>query len=352
MKRSEVLPAGVSRAPLARIATLGFAVASLAGAACAPDQDVKPGAPELFAYYIVQAGPTPTKITPDTPDCPMPAAGAMCKAGVDPEADPPEIPDTLCRDVAASHWCNCIADNADPTMRMGTWNCDPFVGVISVIAIFDRLLDTAPLDPDEPTNSPTDIATATAGASATAVPVLTDYASNGTPTGLVIPIFAQFFLGNFRTEGPSLFTVPESGFPSGTTITTRLNGGRVLAKDGTTPFVGKGALVDGVVRFTTAGFAATVTPPDTSAMSMDTNTVTVAFTNLVDLDAATPHITATVNGTAVAITVAQVNELTLAITPVVPWPAAATVNITVDAATPSKSGETLGAAVVQPFVTP
>jgi hypothetical protein len=85
---------------------------------------------------------------------------------------------------------------------------------------------------------------------------------------------------------------------------------------------------------------------------MDTNTVTVTFTNLVDLDAATPHITATVNGTAVAITVAQVNEVTLAITPVVPWPAASTVNITVDAATASKSGDTLGAAVAQQFVTP
>jgi len=350
MKRSEVLPAGVSRAPLARIASLGLAVASLAGTACAPDQDVKPGAPELFAYYIVQAGPTPTKITPDTPDCPTPVANQMCKAGVDPQADPPETPDTLCRDVAASHWCNCIPDA--PESRMGTWNCDPFVGVISVIAIFDRLLDTAPLDPDEPTNSPTDIATATAGAAATAVPVLTDYASNGTPTGLVIPIFAQFFLGNFRTEGPSLFTVPEAGFPSGTTITTSLNGRRVLAKDGTTSFVGKGALLDGIVKFTTAAFTATVTEPDTSAMSMDTNTVTVAFSNLVDLDAATPHITATVNGTAVAITVAQVNDVTLAITPVVPWPAASTVNITVDAATASKSGETLGAAVVKQFVTP
>jgi hypothetical protein len=276
----------------------------------------------------------------------------MCKAGVDPAADPPETPDTLCRDVAASHWCNCVPDNADPMMRMGTWNCDPFVGVISVIAIFDRLLDTAPLDLDDPANSPADIATATAGTAATAVPVLTDYGSNGSPTGLVIPLFAQAFLGNFRTEGPSLFTVAEAGFPSASTITTRLNSDKVLAKDGTTPFVGKGALLDGIVKFATAAFTATVTPPDTSAMSMDTNTVTVSFSNVVDVATVTPHVTATVNGAAAAITVAQVNEVTLAITPVVPWPAASMVTITVDAATPSLSGETLGAAVSQPFVTP
>ena len=74
MKRSEVLPAGVSRAAIARIASLGVAVASLSSAACAPDQSVKPGAPELIAYYVVQAGPTPTKIVPDTPDCPAAVA--------------------------------------------------------------------------------------------------------------------------------------------------------------------------------------------------------------------------------------------------------------------------------------
>ena len=337
MKRSEVLPAGVSRAAITRIASLGLAIASLTSAACAPDQGVKPGAPELFAYYVIQAGPTPTKILPKNPDCPTPAANAACR----PMPPMPDEPDTICRDVAASHWCSCIADATDPTM--GTWNCDPFVGVISVIAIFDRVLDTAPLDPDDPANSPTDIATATAGAG-TAVPVLTDYGSNGSPTGLVIPLFAQFFLGNFRTEGPSLFTVPESGFPAGTTITTSLNANRVLAKDGTTPFVGEGALLDGIVKFKTAAFAATLTAPDLTAMSMDTNTVTASFTNLVVADDVAMHAHATVNGAAVAITVAAVNEVTVSITPVAPWPAGATVVITLDAATTSAAGDSLGAA--------
>ena len=44
----------------------------------------------------------------------------------------------------------------------------------------------------------------------------------------------------------------DSSFPSGTVITTSLNRARVLAKDGTTPFVGEGALLDGIVKFTTA----------------------------------------------------------------------------------------------------
>jgi hypothetical protein len=274
---------------------------------------------------------------------------------VDPAADPPETADTLCRDAAASHWCSCVADQADMTMRMGTWSCDPFVNVISTIAIFDRVLDTAPLDPDEPTTSLADIATAMAGTD-TPVLVVTDYGSNGTPTGLVIPLFAVFGAGNFRTEGPSLFTVPESGFPSGATITVALNAGKVKAKDGTTPFVGTGALLDGVIKFATAAFTATVTEPDTSAMSMDTNTVTVAFSNLVDAVAVTPHITATVTTgavtTAAAVTVTAVDDTTVAVAPVTPWPAGSMITITVDAATPSKTGETLGTAVTKSFPTP
>jgi hypothetical protein len=341
MKRSVVPPTRVTRAVSARVASLGLAIASLAGAACAPDNSVAPGAPQLISVYIVQAGPTPTKITPDTPDCPTPVSGEACSPAA-------ETPDSLCRDAATDHWCSCVADGTD--MTMGAWSCDPFSGVISVIAIFDRLLDTAPLDPgDEPALS--DIATVTAGT--TAVPVLTDYGSNGSPTGLVIPLFAQFFLGNFRTEGPSLFTVPNPAFPSGQTITVALDGGKVRAKDGTTPFVGEGALLDGIVKFATAAFAATLAPPDLTATSMDTNTVTASFTNLVSADDVAMHAHATVNGAAVAIMVAQVNETTLAITPAVPWPAGATVVITLDASTTSATGEALAAPVMPlTFMTP
>jgi hypothetical protein len=82
----------------------------------------------------------------------------------------------------------------------------------------------------------------------------------------------------------------------------------------------------------------------------------VTFTNLVDAAAVTPHITATVTTgavtTAAAVTVTAVDDTTLAVAPVTPWPAGSTVTITVDAATPSKTGETLGTAVTQPFPTP
>jgi hypothetical protein len=352
MKRFVSPPAGVARVLPARIASFGLAMASLSLAACAPDQSVQPGAPELIAVYVVQAGPNPTKIVPETPDCPTPVANQMCRAGVDPMADPPQTPDTLCRNVAAGHWCNCLADAADTTGMMGTWNCDPFGGVVQVVAIFDRLLDTTPLDPgDEP--ALTDVAMATAGAS-TAVPVLTDYGSNGSPKGLVIPLFAVFGAGNFRTEGPSLLTVPASSFPSDTGVTVALNKSKVLAKDGTTPFVGTGALLDGIVKFATAPFAVSlVAPADLGPMSADPNTVTVAFTNLVaDVDAVTMHAHATVNGAAAAITVAPVNEATMAISPVDPWPAGATVVVTLDPGVTSVAGDTLATAATLTFMTP
>jgi hypothetical protein len=347
MKRSEVLPAGVSRAAIARIASLGVAVASLSSAACAPDQSVKPGAPELIAYYVVQAGPTPTKIVPDTPDCPAAVAtGAACMPA---PADPMVPPDALCRDVTASHWCNCIGtDMDDPTV--GAWNCDPFAGVISVIAIFDRLLDTEPLDPGaEP--ALTDVMPVTVASAP--IPVLTDYGSNGTPTGLLLPFFAEVFLGNFRTGGPSLFTVPDPTFPSNAAVTVELNHAKVLAKDGTTTFSGTGALLDGVIHFKTAAFSVTIVPPDLSMESMDKNTVIVAFTNLtIDVEAVTMRAHATVNGAVAEISVAQVNEATMSITPAVPWPAGATVEITLDPGVTSVAGDTLAAPATRTFTIP
>ena len=187
MKRSEVLPVGVSRAPLARIASLGLAIASLTGTACAPDQGVKPGAPELFAYYIVQAGPTPTKILPSTPDCPTPAAGAMCRP----------MPPTAGGAGHALPRCR-----REPLVQLHRRRGRPDDGRVELRSVRWRHLRHRHLrsparhraaGSGRPANSPTDIATATAGATSTAVPVLTDYGSNGTPTGLVIPIFAQFF---------------------------------------------------------------------------------------------------------------------------------------------------------------
>ena len=53
--------------PPVRDALLVFALSC--GAACTPNQGVKPGAPELIEFTIVQAGPMATTVKPDTPDC-------------------------------------------------------------------------------------------------------------------------------------------------------------------------------------------------------------------------------------------------------------------------------------------
>ena len=59
------------------------------------------------------------------------------------DADVP--PDGLCKQASANNWCTCVADAMAP--NMGAWNCDPFANVTAVIAVFDRLLDTAPFEP-------------------------------------------------------------------------------------------------------------------------------------------------------------------------------------------------------------
>src|SRR5262245_57961898 len=86
----------------------GLLVALLVpGAACTPNQGVKPGAPELTEFIIVQSPPAATIVTPDTPQCANGQAtgdachptGVMADAadGGTNDADIP--PDTLCRQV-------------------------------------------------------------------------------------------------------------------------------------------------------------------------------------------------------------------------------------------------------------
>ena len=59
--------------------------------------------------------------------------------------------------------------------------------------------------------------------------MVTDYASTGTPTGIT-PLFSQFFNGNFRNRGPSLFSTPAVGFPSDSMVMVALDAGLVQAK--------------------------------------------------------------------------------------------------------------------------
>ena len=325
------------------------------GAACSPNQGVKPGAPELTEFIIVQSGPTATVVTPDTPQCATgQATGDACHPkgvmadvadGGTIDADLP--PDTLCRQVEDMNWCTCVADGQDPSV--GKWNCDKFTNVVAVIAVFDRLLDTTPLDPGD-ASAVEDVMQTSVSSGAPSFTLLTDYSATGAANGLIFNLFGPAFFGNFRGDGPSLFSMPQPGFPSGATITVTLNGDKVRAKDGHTLFSGSGQLLGGTLVFTTAPFSAALSEPD--AMAMDPNAVTLAFTNSAD---PMGHVTATSNGAPIAIDVTDTGDgATFTITPMGggAWPAGATIVITVDGTTQNALGQTIDMPATLTFTAP
>ena len=332
------------------------------GAACEPNNNVKPGAPELIELTLVTPGPTAMTVTADTPDCAAIKTGDACM----PAPAPPAVPDTLCRLASASNWCMCTVTDPMGDPNVGTWGCDPFSNVMAVVAVFDRLLDTTPLDPgDAPGRM--DIVMTSAGAGAAAFDVLTDYSATGDKNGLIFNLFGPAFFGNFRADGPSLFTAPQPAFPSGTAVTVTLNGDKVRAKDGHTQFTGANLLMSGSIAFTTAPFSASVSPPDATAM--DPNAATVSFTNVVEA-AACPsmdpmdmtktipcatasHISATAGGTAVAVDVSSGGGSSVTVTPTAgKWPMGAMVVITVDATTKDLLNETIDMAATGMFTAP
>jgi hypothetical protein len=299
-------------------------------AACEPDNSVKPGAPELIQFTIVQGGMTATTVKSDTPDC-----DTAIKTS---DACNPEM-DGLCRLASADNWCTCVADSPETT-TMGTWNCDPFANVTAVIAVFDRLLDTAPFEPgDAPVTG-----VMTTGATP-AVPIAADYSATGDQNGLLFNFFGPLFFGNFRADGPSLFGVADPEFPSGMKVSVSLQADKVHAKDGKTPYKGSGQLQGGTLIFTMAPFTAAILPPDLTPMTMDPITVTVAFTNMAPNPKA--HVTAKANGAPIAVDVTgDDGSSTFAVTPVGggPWPAGATIEISMDATAQNLLGQMLAAA--------
>jgi hypothetical protein len=188
----------------AQEALFGVAAAfgALGAVGCSPSNGVQPGPPVLTEMIILQAGamgPTPTTILPTTPDC-TPASGGVDGTTCNPvaDADAGTSADTLCRAAATNDWCSCIApDPMEPTV--GAWSCQPFAAVMGVIAIFDRLLKTAPFDGADGGASP-DVASLTIGAAATPAPLLTDYSATGSTTGLIFQLF-KGANGNFRVDG-------------------------------------------------------------------------------------------------------------------------------------------------------
>jgi hypothetical protein len=300
------------------------------GTACDPDQGVEPGAPVLTKIVLVAPGPTPIQIDAATPACASTIVGGEA---CDPSTD------GLCQQSATS-WCTCVPDATDDTM--GAWDCAPFP-VLAVIAVFDRLLNTEPFDIVYPKRSG-DVVTGTAGAGAPQFGLLTDYASTGTPMGIT-PLFSFFFNGNFRNNGPSLFSTPDPGFPSATAVTVTLVSSQVRAKDGTS-FIGEGMLAGGTVGFTTPPFSGTIALPDD--MNPDPR---VIFTSYV-ADSVKTHITVTADGADITATVdLNINADTVTITPkpMMSFPAGATIAITVDATAPNALGQPIAAAVTDSF---
>jgi hypothetical protein len=327
----------------------------MGAAACTPNQGVKPGAPELIEFTIVQGGTTPTTIKADTPECvtaivsgdacfPNPRMADAADGGT-LDADAP--PDTICRQASANNWCTCAApDQMKPDE--GVWNCDPFASVTAVIAVFDRLLDTAPFEPG--TAPVAGVMTTSATGGAPSADVLADYSATGDANGLIFNLYGPFF-GNFRADGPSLFGVPQPEFPSGATVMVSLQADKVHAKDGKNPYTGSGQLLGGTLIFTMAPFAAVLAPPD--AMAMDPNAVTIAFTNMVANPKA--HVTATANGAPIAVEVAgDDGASSYPVTPAAggAWPAGATIVVTVDATTTNLLGQTIAAAATVTFTAP
>jgi hypothetical protein len=338
-------------------------------AACTPNHDVKPGAPELIEFNIVEGGgaPTPTgtiatTIRPDTPDCATTIAsgdaclpqGMMADAVDGGTNDANTPPDTVCHQVSAMNWCRCMG--GDPTMpNAGVWNCDPFKDVISVVAVFDRLLDTAPLDPGDAA-ALTDLVMVSDSSSA-AVGVVTDYSPTGDPNGVIFNVFGPLFFANYRADGPSLLSLPQDPeFPSGATLTATLNSAKVRAKDGTTPFLSNGTLMGGSVTFTTAPFGASVATPDFTMMDPvdPAAAATVVFTNFVDTATAPDHITAATPAGPVAImAMSGDNGATFTVTPASgAWPKGETVTITVDATIKNLLGQTTTGAATGTLTAP
>jgi hypothetical protein len=219
--------------------TLGVVVLS---AACDPKNGVQAGAPVLTTLTIVEPSGAKTNITGMTADCPAGVAdGGDC--------DPGEV--TVCR-LASRTYCHCDAKaDDDPSIlpespaSMGTATCtyDP---ASTVIATFDRLLDTGPFTPGaDAATEPTDIATVTVS-SGTAPTVSANYIPNGVD-GLIYPTYIGY------PTGPSITFAADPGFPAGANVTLTLVPTKVRAKDQKTAFTGKGLLQAGVLTLSIAG---------------------------------------------------------------------------------------------------
>lgn len=387
--------------PFPRFEVLGLAAALAAGAACTPNNSVKPGAPVLMEMTVIEPpapgayGPTLTSVTAMTSSCPsntkeggacvsasfpsceMPTDNTLCRCIPNPPPPPPV--DAGASDAAASDASTSDAATssdagssdaarpdggtgasdaaAPPPPADGMWSCS-FVPTSSVLYVFDRLLDPTPFDPNMGVPG---VANVTEDPTNARVSGLANYAANGLQNGTIFPMLGF-------PDGPNIAVTGSPALPTGSTVAVMLDRTKVTAKDGT-PFSGKGFLIDGAVKFVTQSFSATITPPpapmgpaDAAPLDQapDMTPATITFSNIVDPTALATHLTVGAkpagsnnNPTPVVVDLTSMDGLTVTVTPHTNWPASSDISITLDATTPDVVGDTLGAPVslMQPFTT-
>jgi hypothetical protein len=226
----------------------------LLGASCSPKNDVQPGAPVLTLMTIVESGGF-TDINGKEPDCGTATIdGAMCNP----------MTDSLCR--SAASWCRCLPTDPMDMTKPSNWSC-LFEPTSMVIATFDRLLDTGPLDydPTDPTKPQGVLDVASFAATLGQAPgALATYVSDGSDTGLIFKLIPQIPI-----HGPRLIIAGTPALPSGSGLTLGLDKTKIRAKDHTSFFVSSGAITDGVLSFATAplsvGIDVPVAPPTDAA---------------------------------------------------------------------------------------
>jgi hypothetical protein len=345
----------------------------------------------------------------------IPAGAGECAAGTTGGGSCFTTTDTTCFLTSAANWCRCVANpapaapatpppsctdagaanggaggaadagaagsggaggsaasatdagDAAPAVPDGTWNCDPFSPTATALFVFDRLLDTEPFDADGGAATTATLETAPTSTVSAAV----DYASNGSPNEVIFPL-----LGTLRVDGPSLLISGDPALLAPAEIRIALNPQAVRAKDHTTPFTdvdpktGLHNFASGSLRFSTAAFGVTITPPaapplpaDAGACATpnlpapDSTPATVTFTNLVDQMAVDMAITASamVGATTadVPVDVASMDGLTFTVTPKMgtTWPANAMVTITVPGTITDLAGDTFGPTQTATFTT-
>jgi hypothetical protein len=386
--------------PFPRFEVLGLAAALAAGAACTPNNSVKPGAPVLMEMTVIEPpapgayGPTLTTVTAATSSCPsntvdgqpcasasfpsceMPTDNTLCRCIPNPAPPPPPPPaDGGASDAAASDASTSDAATssdagssdagssdaarpdggadaaAPPPAADGTWSCS-FVPTASVLYVFDRLLNPTPFDPNMGVPN---VANITEDPTNARVSGLANYAANGVQNGTIFPMLGF-------PDGPNIAVSGSPALPAGSTVAVMLDRTKVTAKDGT-PFAGTGLLIDGAIKFKTQGFVATISAPpapmgpaDAAPLDQapDMTPATITFSNFVDPMAIETHLTVKDGGGAnIPVALTSMDGLTVTVTPKSNWPASATISITLDATTPDVVGDTLGAPVslAQPFTT-